>query len=110
MLISKGCLTPRQFTVFLTALSMTWAVNSHAAPMKEDIDAIYKQAVASPIRTDEDREADAKRKPLEFLQFANVQPGMRALDVSAGAGYTTQLLALVVGNKGALSVHPEVQH
>jgi predicted methyltransferase len=62
----------------------------------------YKQAVASPIRTDEDRGADTKRKPLEFLQFTNVLPGMRVLDIAAGGGYTTQLLALVVGNNGTV--------
>ena len=100
MLKSKVCLTSRPFAVFFAALSMAWAANSHATTMKEDIDAIYKQAVASPVRTDEDRAADARRKPLEFLQFTNVRPGMRVLDVSAGGGYTTQLLALVVGNKG----------
>ncbi len=58
----------------------------------------YKQAVASPIRTDEDRAADAQRMPLAFLQFSEVRPGMHVLDVSAGDGYTTQLVALVVGS------------
>ena len=99
MLKSKVCLTSRPFAVFLSALSMAWTVSCHAAPTG-DIDAIYKQAVASSIRTDEDRAADVRRKPLEFLQFTNVRPGMRVLDVAAGGGYTTQLLALVVGNKG----------
>jgi predicted methyltransferase len=100
MLKSRCCLTSRLFTVFFAALSMAWAVNSHAKPKTEDLPAIYKQAVASPVRTDDDRAADAKRKPLEFLQFAGVRPGMRVLDVAAGGGYTTQLLALVVGNGG----------
>ncbi len=61
---------------------------------------LYRQAVASPIRIEADRAADLKRAPLEFLKFTGVQPGMRVLDVSAGAGYTTQLLALVVGSTG----------
>ncbi len=62
----------------------------------------YKQVISSPIRTDEDRSADAKRKPLEFLQFTNVQPGMLVLDVATGGGYTTQLLALAVGSNGTV--------
>jgi len=66
------------------------------------ISEIYKQAVASPIRTDNDRNADSMRKPLEFLQFAKVQPGMRVLDIATGGGYTTQLLALVVGSNGTI--------
>ena len=77
-------------------------MNGQAATKSVDLQSLYKKAIASPIRTDDDRAADAKRKPLEFLQFAEVRPGMRVLDVAAGGGYTTQLLALVVGNKGAV--------
>jgi predicted methyltransferase len=43
---------------------------------------------------------DASRKPVQFLAFAQVGPGMRVLDISAGAGYTTQLMALAVGPTG----------
>lgn len=63
---------------------------------------LYAQAMSSPVRMDADRLADARRRPIEFLEFAGVKPGMRVLDVSAGGGYTTQLLALVVGNGGAV--------
>ena len=45
---------------------------------------------------------DAERKPAQFLPFAQVKPGMRVLDVSAGGGYTSQLLALAVGPEGTL--------
>ena len=58
--------------------------------------------VASPLRTDQDRRMDASRKPAEFLPFTGVEPGMVVLDVSAGAGYTSQLLALSVGPGGKL--------
>jgi len=58
--------------------------------------------LADPIRTDEDRKADERRKPGELLRFAQVRPGMNVLDVSAGGGYTTQLLALAVGPKGSV--------
>jgi predicted methyltransferase len=63
---------------------------------------LYAQVVANPVRTDADRLADARRKPLELLEFAGVKPGMRVLDVAAGGGYTTQLLALAVGKGGAV--------
>jgi predicted methyltransferase len=63
---------------------------------------LYEQAVSSPVRTDADRLADARRRPVEFLEFAGVKPGMRVLDVAAGGGYTTQLLALAVGNGGVV--------
>jgi predicted methyltransferase len=56
--------------------------------------------VENPIRTDRDRQIDASRNPVEFLVFAQVARGMRVLDVSAGAGYTTQIMALAVGRTG----------
>jgi predicted methyltransferase len=62
----------------------------------------YVNVVASPVRTDQDRKMDASRHPAEFLAFAQVKPGMQVLDVSAGAGYTSQLLALAVGPSGKL--------
>jgi predicted methyltransferase len=62
----------------------------------------YEQVVANPIRGEQDRTMDAGRHPVELLTFAQVRPGMRVLDVSAGAGYTSQLLALSVGDKGML--------
>ncbi|HKB58791.1 MAG TPA: methyltransferase domain-containing protein [Gallionellaceae bacterium] len=66
------------------------------------LNSLYRQATANPVRTADDRAADARRNPLEFLKFARVRPGMRVLDVSAGAGYTTQLLALTVGEHGTV--------
>jgi predicted methyltransferase len=60
----------------------------------------YQSAIASPIRTDGDRRLDASRHPAEFLPFTQVAPGMRVLDVAAGGGYTSQLLALAVGPDG----------
>jgi predicted methyltransferase len=56
--------------------------------------------IQNPIRTDRDRQMDASRKPVEFLAFAQVGPGMRVLDISAGGGYTTQIMALAVGPSG----------
>ena len=60
----------------------------------------YERAIASPVRTDQDRSADAARRPAVFLPLTQVKPGMQVLDVSAAGGYTTQLLALVVGPTG----------
>ena len=89
---------PRWFAAFLL-VALGWSCGAVAAT-DELQTASYQQAVASPIRTDEDRQADARRKPFEFLQFTGVRPGMRVLDVAAGGGYTTQLLALAVGSNG----------
>lgn len=60
----------------------------------------YQAVIASPVRTDQDRRMDASRRPADFLPFTQVEPGMQVLDVAAGGGYTTQLLALAVGPTG----------
>lgn len=105
MFILQYGLVSRWLPALVATFGLAWAVNSHATPQSDAQHAIldsYKQAIASPIRTDDDRDADAKRKPLEFLQFTNVRPGMRVLDIAAGGGYTTQLLALAVGKNGTV--------
>jgi predicted methyltransferase len=60
----------------------------------------YQAVIANPARTDNDRKDDAKRKPALFLEFAEVRPGMKVLDVAAGGGSTSELLALAVGDSG----------
>ncbi|HTQ01159.1 MAG TPA: methyltransferase [Casimicrobiaceae bacterium] len=66
-----------------------------------------RAVVADPIRTEQDRRMDASRNPVEFLPFTGVAPGMVALDVSAGGGYTSQILALSVGPSGKLYAQRE---
>lgn len=82
----------------LGLLSQAFAQTTDATTLREG----YNQAIASPLRTDEDRQADPARHPMNFLEFAGVQPGMKVLDLAAGGGYTTQLLALAVGSKGTV--------
>jgi len=60
----------------------------------------YRALLADPVRTERDHRMDETRHPVELLEFAGVRPGMRVLDVSTGAGYTSQLLALAVGPSG----------
>jgi len=71
-------------------------------PAQPTLEQRAQAVIASPIRTDQDRRMDASRKPAQFLPFTGVTAGMVVLDVSAGAGYTSQLLALCVGPEGKL--------
>jgi len=57
-------------------------------------------SIASTERTDKDRERDAREKPAETLAFSGVKPGMTVVDMFAGGGYYTELLAGVVGPTG----------
>jgi predicted methyltransferase len=66
-----------------------------------DLPALDFQAlVASPDRSEADRATDARRKPAQLLAFYGVRPGTTALDLGAGAGYNTELLARAVGASG----------
>jgi predicted methyltransferase len=58
------------------------------------------QIVDDPQRSEADRTNDVRRKPVDMLSFIGIRPGMRVLDVSAGGGYTTELLARAVGPEG----------
>ena len=70
---------------------------SAAAPLTvEQTSAI----VASPERRAADRTNDLRRKPAQMLAFIGVRPGMTALDLSAGGGYTSELLARAAGPGG----------
>jgi predicted methyltransferase len=58
------------------------------------------EILASPDRRAADRTNDIRRKPAQMLAFIGVRPGMVALDLSAGGGYTTELIARAVGPTG----------
>jgi predicted methyltransferase len=56
--------------------------------------------VAAADRSDADRRNDVRRKPVEMLSFIGVRPGMVVLDVIAGGGYSSELLARAVAPSG----------
>lgn len=62
----------------------------------------YKAIVTSPDRAEADRQTDVRRKPELLLAFTGVRAGMRVLDMGAGGGYSTELLARAVGPRGTV--------
>ncbi len=60
----------------------------------------FNALVASPERSEADRINDARRKPAQLLEFYGVRPGMQVLDISAGGGHNTELLARALGASG----------
>jgi predicted methyltransferase len=60
----------------------------------------YAAVIAAPDRSDADRQADKRRDPIPFLTFAAVRAGMKVLDMGAGGGYSTELLARAVAPGG----------
>jgi predicted methyltransferase len=62
----------------------------------------YQAIVAAPDRSEADRQTDQRRDPVKLLAFSGAHAGMKVLDMGAGAGYSTELIARVVGPTGAV--------
>jgi predicted methyltransferase len=59
-----------------------------------------RSALAAPDRDEKDRVLDAQRHPAEMLSFFGIAPGQKVGELVAGGGYTTEILARVVGERG----------
>jgi predicted methyltransferase len=88
----------RSFAV-LAALS-TWLCATGGAA--QDTSADYAAIIAAPDRTDADRQTDKRRDPVSLLTFAAARPGMKVLDMGAGGGYSTELMARSVAPSGVV--------
>jgi len=53
----------------------------------------YAAIIAAPDRTDADRKNGERRAAVKQLAFTGVQPGWTVIDMAAGAGYSTELMA-----------------
>ena len=62
----------------------------------------YEAIVTAPDRSDADRQTDQRRQPAKMLAFSGIKTGMKVLDMGAGAGYSTELLARAVGAQGSV--------
>lgn len=66
---------------------------------------VYDAAVADPARPAADLERDAGRHPAEVLEFFGIERGDTVLEMFAGGGYYTELLANIVGENGKVVAH-----
>jgi predicted methyltransferase len=60
----------------------------------------YAAVLAAADRSDADRQTDKRRDALALLTFIGPKTGWTVLDMGAGAGYSTELLARAVGAGG----------
>jgi len=60
----------------------------------------YAAIVAAADRSEADRQTDKRRDPVRLLAFTGVKAGMTVLDMGAGGGYSTELMARAVGAGG----------
>ncbi len=60
----------------------------------------YAAIINAPDRSDADRKNDERRAPVKILALTGVQPGWTIIDMGAGAGYSTELMARATGPTG----------
>jgi predicted methyltransferase len=60
----------------------------------------YRALLAAPDRSAADCENDKRRDPMDMLNFIQPRTGMKILDMGAGAGYSTELMARAAGPSG----------
>jgi predicted methyltransferase len=96
-----GCASkPAEPPMVMTSSTSTSTATSTTTTMNPLSRAQIAAIVASPDRSQADRTNDQRRHPEDLLAFIGAKPGWTALDVSTGGGYTTELLARVVGPTG----------
>ncbi|GAA6137668.1 class I SAM-dependent methyltransferase [Arenicella sp. 4NH20-0111] len=62
------------------------------------------KALESDIRSDKEKARDKNRKPLKTLEFFEIEPTMKVLEIFPGGGWYTKVLAPVLKDEGELHV------
>jgi predicted methyltransferase len=82
--------------IFVLTVAAALAAAVSAKSFAQD----YAAIVAAPDRADSDRQTDQRRDPVKLLAFTGAKTGMMVLDMGAGGGYSTELMARAVGPGG----------
>ena len=93
--------TPALLALLVTGFSANPLL---ARSEKADATAIAA-SIASPERSQADRQRDAWAKPQIVLTLLGARPGMQIIDYLAGDGYYSELLARIVGPQGGVIVY-----
>jgi len=97
---AKSACTPLAIAVVAAGLAAGACVFHPGAARAQTPD--YAALLAAPDRSAADRQTDKRRDPLPFLQFTGARPGLKVLDMGAGAGYSTELMARAVAPNGVV--------
>jgi predicted methyltransferase len=84
----------------LTLAAVLAACMAMTTAMAQDSRPDYAAIIAAPDRTEADLQTDKRRDPLKLLAFTGARPGMKVLDMGAGGGYSTELMARAVAPAG----------
>jgi predicted methyltransferase len=102
--MSKSIRSGRKGLLAAVGISAGLFLNVQAATSQQNVPPLSSEQIArivnSADRTAADRTNDQRRKPEQMLGFIGIRPGIVAVDLSAGGGYTTELLARAIGPLG----------
>jgi predicted methyltransferase len=79
----------------LVAIALVFGLGARAQNAPD-----YAAIIAAPDRSETDRDIDKRRDPVKLLAFTGARPGMSVLDMGAGGGYSTELMARAVAPNG----------
>ncbi|WP_250207577.1 class I SAM-dependent methyltransferase [Alteromonas oceanisediminis] len=87
--------------LFASTLSLAFASSTALAHEEgHNTDEALKIAMASDIRSEDERTRDANRRPVETLTFFGLEPEMKIVELLPGGGWYTKLLVPVVAEHG----------
>jgi predicted methyltransferase len=89
-----------RFRAILPALAIAIVTGAFFAGAVAQNAPNYDAVVAAKDRIEADRDIDKRRNPAKLLAFTGARPGMMVLDMGAGGGYSTELLARTVAPNG----------
>jgi predicted methyltransferase len=92
----------RKLPYLMTFAAVVSACMSMPMALAQERTPDYSAIIAAPDRTDADRQADKRRDPVKLLAFTGARPGMKVLDMGAGGGYSTELMARAVAPTGVV--------
>jgi len=91
--------------IFTTTLITVLVIIGSTNHLSADISPVIKNAINNPARLEADIQRDSNRKPAKVLKFSTIKPGDTVLDLFAGAGYYSDLISRMVGDKGKVISH-----
>jgi predicted methyltransferase len=74
-------------------------------PVQEQAMAPDLATMLTEMRSEDDRARDTGRKPADVIAAMGIEPGMHVLEVIAGGGWYTEVLAIAVGPDGHVTAH-----
>jgi predicted methyltransferase len=108
--MTTGFLRTLEVAFFLAALVYVGGCSSEESQGAtqengEESEGRYSFALNDPGRSAADRDSDSGRRPEAILRFVGIREGMSVLDLMAGAGWYTEVLARSVRTSGRVVAH-----